>query len=347
MKARTEASIQPLKNHSFRIKMKSLSRLMMATACAGVLFACKKSSDNNSAAPMSSADAATQSDDQTRVSNESNAAFDDVTTAMTEQATVTGSSDAPAPAVRYGVASMGVDTVKSAICDAVVTIDTSNATHTLTINYTGKGCGLNRKRTGTVTISIPAGVHWRDKGAQVTVVFNLTITRLTDNKSIVLTGSHVYTNVTGGNIASLTPSSQPIIHTVTSDNMVITFDNGAQRTWHVARQRTYTNLNGFAVALSGTHTDGATSGISEWGTNRFGNSFTTVINQALTVQASCGWQLTSGQFTLNNAAGSTSITFGLDVNGNATGCPISGATYYFKLAYTSNQNKTYTFILPY
>ncbi|WP_431216075.1 hypothetical protein ACQ86N_16385 [Puia sp. P3] len=236
---------------------------------------------------------------------------------------------------------------KKLICDAVVTFDTTNATHTLTITYNGTGCGLNRKRTGTVTISIPAGVHWKDKGAQVTVVFNLTVTRLTDNKSIVLTGSHVYTNVTGGNVISLTPSSQPIIHTVASDNMVITFDNGAQRTWHVARQRTYTNLNGFAVALSGTHTDGATSGISEWGTNRWGNNFTTVINQPLTVAASCGWQLTSGQFTLNNAAGSTSITFGLDANGNASGCPVQGSTYYFKLAYTSNANKTYTFILPY
>lgn len=325
--------------------MKSLSRLMLATAFAGVLFACKKSSDNNSAAPMSNQDAATQSDDQTRVSNESDAAFDDVTTAMNEQSTVTGLSEGGS--VRYGVATMGADTVKSSICDAVVTIDTSNATHTLTIIYNGKGCGFNRKRTGTVTISIPAGVHWRDKGAKVTVVFDLTITRLTDSKSIKLSGSHVYTNVTGGNVFNLTPSSQPIIHTVTSDNMAITFDNGTQRTWHVARQRTYTNLNGFAIALSGTHTDGATSGISEWGTNRFGNNFTTIINQPLTVAASCGWQLTSGQFTLNNAAGSTSITFGLDVNGNATGCPIIGSTYYFKLAYTSNANKTYTFILPY
>jgi hypothetical protein len=345
MKARTEASIRPLKNHLTRIKMKSLSRLMLATACAGVLFACKKSSDNNSTAPMSNSDAATQSDDQTRVSNESDAAFNDVSTVMESQTTVAGSS---VNTVRFGTTTTGVDTVKDKlICDAVVTFDTTSATRTLTINYNGGGCGFNRKRTGTVTISIPAGVHWRDKGAQVTVVFNLTITRLTDNKSIVLTGSHVYTNVTGGNIGNLTPSSQPIIHTVTSDNMVITFDNGAQRTWHVARQRTYTNLNGFAVALSGTHTDGATSGISEWGTNRFGNSFTNVINQPLTVQASCGWQLTSGQFTLNNAAGSTSITFGLDANGNATGCPISGATYYFKLAYTNNQSKTYTFILPY
>jgi hypothetical protein len=129
--------------------------------------------------------------------------------------------------------------------------------------------------------------------------------------------------------------------------MAITFDNGAQRTWHVARQRSYSYSSGLVVSLTGTHTDGGTSGISEWGTNRFGNSFTTVISQALVVKQSCSWQLTSGQVSLNNAAGATVITFGLDATGTATGCPIQGAFYYFKLVYTSNANKTYTFILPY
>jgi hypothetical protein len=51
--------------------------------------------------------------------------------------------------------------------------------------------------------------------------------------------------------------------------------------------------------------------------------------------------------TLNNAAGNTAITFGLDATGAATGCPVLGGFYYFKLVYTSNANKTYTFILPY
>lgn len=328
------------------MKMKNL---LFIAISASVLFACKKSSVDSNSSTMSNADLQTQSDDQARVSTESDAAFNDVNTVMTDQTSVTGSSEAPA--LRSGVTTEGVDTVKKLlVCDAVVTIDTSGNPRIITITYNGNGCGFNRKRTGTVTISIPAGVYWRNAGAQVTVNFNLTITRVTDNKSITLTGTHLYTNVTGGNLASLSVSNPgPIIHTVTSSNMAITFDNGAQRTWNVARSRAYSYNSGLVVTLSGTHTDSSssTTNISEWGINRFGNSFTAAITQPLVVAQSCSWQLISGQQTLKNAAGNTTITFGLDVNGAATGCPIQGGTYYFKLVYTSNANKTYTLILPY
>ena len=322
--------------------------LLFVAISATILFACKKSSVDSNATTMSNSDLQTQSDDQARVSTESDAAFDDVNTVMNNQASVTGSSETPT--VRYGVAVQGgPDTLKnSPVCDAIITIDTTSDPRVLTINYNGGGCGFNRKRTGTVTVSIPAGIRWRDKGAQVTVTFNLTITRVSDGKSIKLTGSHIYTDVTGGNIFALSANTPgPIVHTVTSSNMAITFDNGAQRTWNVARSRSYSYSSGLVVSLTGTHTDGSISGISEWGTNRFGNSFTAAITQPLVVQQSCSWQLTSGQYTLNNAAGNTAITFGLDANGAATGCPVLGGFYYFKLVYTSNANKTYTFILPY
>lgn len=327
------------------IKMRSLSHLVLATALTGLMFSCKKSSVSDSG--TSNADLQTQSDDQNRVSTESDAAFDDVNAVMNDQATVTGSREVPT--VRYGVVTEGVDTIKTKpVCDAVVTIDTTVNPRKIVINYNGDGCGIYRKRTGTVTITIPAGVRWRDAGAQVTVTFDLTIQRVLDNKSIKLTGTHVYTNVTGGNVFALNANStSAIVHTVTSDNMAITFDNGAQRTWHVARKRTFTFSGGLVIALEGTHTEGNVTGVSEWGTNRFGNSFTTSITQALTVKQSCAWQLTSGQSSLVNSAGTTVITFGLDKDGNATGCPVQGAVYYFKLVWTSNANKTYTVILPY
>ena len=286
-------------------------RLLFVAISAIVLFACKKNSVDSNSSTMSNTDLQAQSDDQARVSTESDAAFDDVNTVMNDQASVTGSREVPA--VRYGVTtSGGPDTLKkSPICDAIVTIDTTSDPRVLTIIYTGKGCGFNRKRTGTVAVSIPAGKRWRDAGTQVTVTFNLTITRVSDGKSIKLSGSHIYTDVTGGNIFALSTNNPgPIVHTVTSSNMAITFDNGAQRTWNVARSRSYSYSSGLVVALSGTHTDGSTTGISEWGTNRFGNSFTAAITQPLIVQQSCSWQLTSGQVMLDNAAGNTAITFG-------------------------------------
>jgi hypothetical protein len=325
---------------------------MMATLLSGLLFASCKKSNNNNSGGTSDQDLQTQSDDETRVSTETDAAFDDVNTVMVGQAAVTGASETPA--LRYGVAVNGgnQDTVKSSICDAVVTIDTIDNPRTITINYNGGNCLLTRVRTGSVVISIPKGTRWSTAGAAVTVNFNkLKIVRVLDGKSITLNGTHTYTNVSGGSLLSLNANSTtPIVHSVTSDNMSITFDNGSQRTWSVARQRSYSYSGGIVITETGLHTSGNTTGISEWGTNRFGNSFQTQISQALVVAQSCSWQLTTGQVVVTNSAGSTTVTFGLNSTGTPqTSCPIgtAAATYYFQLVWTGNAGKTYTLIWPY
>ena len=330
------------------MKTMNFQRLMMATALSGLLLtACNK--NNNSSSGTSNQDLQTQSDDETRVSTETDAAFDDVNTVMGSQAAVTGASETPT--LRYGVGVDGgnQDTVKTTICDAVVTIDTVDNPRTITITYNGSNCLLTRVRSGSVVISIPKGTRWSTAGAAVTVNFNnLKIVRVLDGKSITLNGTHTYTNVSGGSLLSLNANSTtPIVHTMTSDNMSITFDNGAQRTWSVARQRSYSYSGGIVVTETGMHTIGSTTGISEWGANRFGNSFQTQISQALVVAQSCSWQLTSGQVVVTNAAGSTTVTFGLNSTGQATSCPVNSGTYYFELVWTGNAGKSYTFILPY
>ncbi len=331
------------------MKMIRIQSLMMAGALSLVLFACKKTTNDTQTAP-SNADLQTQSDDESRVSNETDASFNDINTSMNGQASVTGSSE-NAP-LRYGVAVTGGtshDTVKSLICDAVVTIDTIDANHNITITYNGNNCQLTRTRTGSVVVTWPAGAKWNVAGTSFTVTFNnLKITRLLDGKSITLNGTHTYTNVSGGNVFLLNANSTtPIVHTITSSNMSITFDNGTQRSWNIARKRTYSYNNGLVIATSGMHADGSTQGISEWGQNRFGNAFTVQIKQPLTVSQSCAWQLTSGEAALINAQGTTDLTLGLDANGAATGCPIGSGFYYLKLSWTGTAGKTYTVILPY
>ena len=331
------------------MKTIKIQSLLMAAAMSVLLFACKKTTNDTASVP-SNADLQTQSDDESRVSNEMDAAFDDVNASLNAQAAVTGSS-ANAP-LRYGVAVTGVndDSVKSYVCDAVVTIDTIDATRNLTITYNGGNCQLTRIRTGSVVISWAKGAKWMTAGTSFTVTFNnLKITRLLDSKSITLNGTHTYTNVSGGSILALnanTPSTT-VVHTITSDNMKITFDNGTQRSWNVARKRTYSYNNGLVIATTGTHTDGNATGISEWGTNRFGNGFTVQISQPLTISQSCAWQLTGGEVALLNAQGTTDVTFGLDASGNATGCPINSGVYYLKLSWTGTAGKTYTLTLPY
>jgi hypothetical protein len=326
------------------MKLKNLVLPLFAIAIAGIVFSCKKSNNSSSNSNTDSASVQVQSDDQSRVSNENDAVINDVNTTMSAQGSVTGSS--LTPGIRSGVETTGAYPVESLICDASVTVDTSNSTRTITITYNGANCNLTRTRTGVVTISIPAGVRWSDKGAVVTVsIQHLKITRIPDSKSITVNGTHTYTNVSGGSLTNL-PTLGSITHTVTSDDMTITFDNGETRSWHIARQRVYSYANGIVVTESGMHMDGSTTGITEWGTNRFGNSFETVFTSPVVLTQSCNWRLTSGQIEVIRPAVTITLTLGLDSTGTPTGCPGTGF-YYFKLVWQGAGGKTYTFILPY
>lgn len=330
------------------MKTATIYRFLFVIAFTGVLSSCNKSnsSNNNSS---STTNLQTNSDDETRVSTETDAALDDVNTAMTAQYNVTGAAtgremqskvlDGPGGGVDSGL-----------ICDGTITLDTVSNPHTITITYNGNSCALDRTRTGSIVISWAAGQLWRTAGAVATVQFNnLAITRIADNKTITINGTHTYTNVSGGSLISLPVSpGTSITHSIASSNMQITFDNGSKRTWNVARQRVFTYNGGFVITTTGTHTDGSTTGISEWGTDRFGTSFEVAIVQPRVISQSCGWQMTAGQVALSNTVGTTTITYGLNASGVSTGCPVSGATYYFQLSWTSAaSSKTYSFILPY
>jgi hypothetical protein len=236
--------------------------------------------------------------------------------------------------------------VQSLICDATVTLDTLSNPRTITIVYNGLNCLGNRTRTGTVVISMAAGMRWRQAGAILNVSFqNLKVTRVSDNKSITINGTQVYTNVSGGLLFNLA-SAGSIIHTITSSNMSITFDNGSQRTWQVARRRVFTYNNGIVITTTGTHTDGATTGIAEWGANRFGHDFTTAITQPLVIRQDCNFRLVSGKVAHHTSLFNATAIFGLDSTGNPTSCPGSG-NYFLKLEWTGPSGIHRTVILPY
>lgn len=328
------------------MKTATIHRFLIVIAFTGILASCNKSNSSNNG--TSNTDLQTNSDDQTRVSTETDAAIDDVNTAMTVQYNVTGAATGRQLMQRIIDGPGSGDS--TAICDAVISVDTSGSTDMITITYNGTNCALSRTRTGSVTISWTKGQIWQNAGSVVTVQFNnLTITRVRDNKTITLNGTHTYTNVSGGSLITLpnNPGSS-VTHTITSDNMQISFDNGSKRSWSVARQRVFTYNGGYIITTSGTHTDGATSGISEWGTDRFGRAFEVVIVDPRVISQSCSWQMTTGTVAFINTLGTTTITYGLDAAGTSTSCPVGGATYYFELSWTgAAQGKTYSVILPY
>ena len=239
----------------------------------------------------------------------------------------------------------GLVNVHQLICDATVTYDTANGQRIITIVYDGTNCWGNRTRTGTVTISIPKGQHWKDAGAAATItISDLKITRVRDEKTIVLNGTKTITNVSGGLLKDLA-TLQTITHTI-QGSLTIGFNNGTTRTWNVSKQRVFTYNNGIVITTTGTYSDGTDNDIAEWGTNRFNESFKSLISAPKVIRQDCDFRLVSGQNTVITNKGTSVITYGLDANGDPTGCPGSG-NYYFKLVFTSVNGKVYTIIWPY
>jgi hypothetical protein len=271
-----------------------------------------------------------QSDDQSRFSGESDAVANDL------DATVDATP---------GFSGRG-DQVQTLICNATVVIDTVSNPRTITITYNGNNCQNTTSRTGVVVVSMAQGVRWRNAGAVLNVSFqNLRITRLSDNKSITINGTQTHTNFSGGLLINL-PALGTIIHTITSSNMSITFDNNTQRNWQVAKQRVFTYNNGIVITTTGTHSDGGITGIVEWGTNRQGRTFTTAITQPLVVRQDCNFRLTNGKVAHRTPVFSAVVTFGLDAQGNPTICP-GLASYYMKIVWTGPNGNPHTIILPY
>lgn len=308
-----------------KTKLVVLSALILSLAAG--FTACKKS--DNSLTNENDNEISVHSADEARFESEMDAVVNDVNISLESEASMTG---------RF----MGIQGV---ICDADVTVNTTANPMTLTIVYNGSNCLGTRTRTGTVVVSMPQGTQWKRPGAAVTVSFQqLKITRVRDNKSITINGTQTYTNVSGGLLGNLA-SLGTITRTVTSPGLSLTFDDGSQRSWQVAKQRVFTYNNGLVVTSSGMHTEGGVTNIAAWGTNRFGNSFTTAFTTPLVIRQDCDFRITTGVVTHVTPRITASATFGLDASGNPTGCPGTG-TYYYKLAWTIG-NRSNSIILPY
>lgn len=307
------------------MKKTSLLHYLFAFTLLISFAACKKDSNKDND------DMAIHSDDQSQFSSEIDAVANDADIAIESSSTLTGRFEG----------------VQGVICDATVTMDLASNPRTITITYDGTICpGAWHKRQGVVVISMAQGVQWKNAGAAATVTFqNLKITRLADNKSITIHGAKTYTNVSGGLLINLATLGT-ITHTITSNGLSVSFNNNSQRSWQVAKQRTFTYNNGGVITTTGTHTDGSNTGIAEWGTNRFGGAFATSIQEPLVVRQDCNFRLTSGKVKHTTPLVTAVATFGLNANGEPVSCP-GLAPYYFKIVWTGPNGNSITVIRPY
>jgi hypothetical protein len=299
--------------------------------CVSFLFtACKKNSDAKDTV-STDVQIGTHSDDESMVSEEIDAIADDANTLMESDPALSGNNSV----------------VDEIICDASVAINMESDPMTMTVTFNGANCGIKRSRTGVVVFSMAKGMEWKNEGAVIDVHFqDLKITRKSDGKSITFNGSETYTNVSGGLVFQVA-SLGSVIHRISSNDLSVKFEDGTSRSWNVARQKAFTYNDGLVITVTGTHTEGNEHNIAEWGTNRFGNTFVTLISEPIVVKQNCDFRVTGGTLTSSTEVYTATATFGLDVAGNATTCPGAGH-YYYKLGWTrNNTGNNFSIILPY
>ena len=171
-----------------KINYRLLSVLTLATFT--IFTSCKKDDKKDDTSnPDLATEITTHSDDQNRVSSETDAAAEDAGTVLEGEVTFSGKLQ-------------DVQNINS-ICNATTVLDTLSNPRTITITYNGVDCSGTRMRTGTIVLSMAANTRWKNAGAVITASFqNYKVKRLSDNKSITINGTQTYTNVTGGLIVN-------------------------------------------------------------------------------------------------------------------------------------------------
>lgn len=235
------------------------------------------------------------------------------------------------------------------------TIDSSkiiNDTITIYITYNGIDCGNKQNRKGKIEIKMKTGNHWGAIGSAVVFKYsNFEVKRKgkkgmgNDSTMITLNGTKTFVNVSGGTRWMVGTLMDSYVERV-SGTMQATFENGATRTWNVARQITWTGTPGqFNMTIDGFGSAGDYQNLVVWGTNRQGEEFFTQISQSVVCKQTCDWNPVSGIKIHQIPSGSKSatVTFGFDDNNE----PVTGdnCPTRYRIDWQKN-NKSGTSYLP-
>jgi hypothetical protein len=300
-----------------------LNFLIVATIIGTFYTSCKKSDSTTPDADDSQTQQQSASD-QLQTENESNQSIDDVNTALN-----------------------GTSTTRSSSLITNATIDSSmKAMGMLTITYSGISADGTKSRSGTISIQIDTTKKWHIAGATVTITFNnYKVTKLSNNKSITFNGTHTITNVNGGTLATITTNT-PVIHKIRG-NSTLTFDDGTQRTWNVARKRTFNYVGGIiTVTLSGDTTVSGYTNVAMWGKNRADEDFYVSTTTPLTADvfnSTCMFKPV-GVRVFYGALRTLTVTYGVDKKGEAV---TSGCPYGYKLNWINAKGIAKEVILAY
>lgn len=277
---------------------------------------------------------------------ESDAAVSDINQSLSDQPLMTGRTSSPKT----------VSSVLGTICG--LTIDASDvAQGSLLLNYNGTTCS-NRTRTGSIRATIvnyAAGQRWKNAGCIVRIdYYAYKVTRASDGKSIQLDGTQYITNISGGTWVDLLFLGQPnLTHSVTGDDLAVTFDGSATAHYNIYRKFTYTwdaNANGGAGVLTcvgeGIGTSGGLNNLENYGTTREGDWFTSQVTTPVVWNTTCGaWAPIQGEVNIKVASKYFDLKclFGVDTGGNPVTVGANSCPYGWKVEWKyKNKTKTKT-----
>lgn len=234
------------------------------------------------------------------------------------------------------------------LCGA--SVDTSQiAQKIITITYDGTTLCNGFVRTGTITLHLVNGTHWRNAGAVMEITHtNYTVVRQSDNKSLTFNGVKYVTNVSG--FSWTNPTRQ---YKERATGLTLTFDNGSQREWSLARNWNITITSfspiGISYVISGDSTVNGVANVMAWGSNRFGTTFSNSTPVPITTTYGvngCGFtRPLSGQIVHDlTGKGTLTATFGVDINGDPVS---SGCAYGYKLDWEGVNGNTASAVKPY
>ena len=234
-----------------------------------------------------------------------------------------------------------------------VSIDSSQlAQKILVYNFDGvTPCfSPSRTRFGQIKVQLTSGTSWNDAGAVLTLTYiNFKITRLSDNKSITFNGQKTLKNVNGHNFFGFLAGTSTFKYQSRAFNINVTYNDGSSAIWNRAYMTEWRNAptaphSPIVFTGVGDTTLNGFSTVDTWGTNRYGQTFTTYYSAAYVSDTYCGlWRPNSGTLTYHVNNADFTLTLGVDQSGNAT---TLDCAYGYKVTWTAN-GSTNNVILSY
>jgi hypothetical protein len=207
----------------------------------------------------------------------------------------------------------------------------------------------SRTRAGKIKVQLTTGNKWSEAGSVLTITYiNYKVTRLSDNKSVMLNGTKTLQNVNGNNWLGFLLGNSEFLYRERAFNLQVTFDDNSQATWNTAKLTTwkYTpSETKITFSAKGDTTLNGLSNVDSWGVNRFNYNFTINFNSPWVSNTYCGlWRPVSGEVVYKIVDNDFMLTLGVNQNGEPS---TLACAYGYKVTWTNSSGNIVSAVFSY